>query len=99
MATKGTNAKIKELKGVKAEKITNEQLEKLQALVRDVNMMHHEVGVIESKKHSLIHDMAAQQNVLIAMQDEFTKEYGTYDININNGTINYKEDGKADKKD
>jgi len=99
MATKGTNAKIKELKGIKAEKITNEQLEKLQVLVRDVNMMHHEIGVIESKKHSLIHDMAAQQNAMITMQDEFTKEYGTYDININNGTINYKEDGEADKKD
>ena len=99
METKGTNAKIKELKGIKPVTITDEQLEELQLLVKDVNMMHHEVGVIESKKHSLIHDMAAQQNILIAMQDTFTKEYGTYDININNGTINYKEDVEADKKD
>ena len=97
---KGTSKKIKELKGIKPEKVTDEQLTKLQALVKDVNLMHHEIGVIEARKHSLIHDMASQQNELIGMQNEFSKEYGTYDINISDGTINYpKENGEANKED
>jgi hypothetical protein len=32
------------------------------------------------------------------MQDEFVKEYGTADINIQDGTINYKDE-QTDKKD
>ena len=33
------------------------------------------------------------------MQDELEKDYGTYDINIQDGTIKYPENGEADKKD
>ena len=34
------------------------------------------------------------------MQVEFEQEYGTFDINIQNGTINYpKENGEVNKKD
>ena len=91
--TKGTNAKIKELKGIKPEKVTDEQLTKLQALVKDVNLMHHEIGVIEARKHSLIHDMASQQN-------ELQEQYCTNDISIMDGTINYpSENGEANKED
>ena len=34
---KGTNAKIKELKGIKPEKITEEQLKKVQGTVNNIN--------------------------------------------------------------
>ena len=33
------------------------------------------------------------------MQQELEKDYGTTDIDITNGTINYPENGQADKKD
>ena len=34
------------------------------------------------------------------LQTEFQKEYGTFDINIEDGTINYpKENGETDKED
>ena len=33
------------------------------------------------------------------LQREFEEEYGTFDINVQDGKINYKEDVKADKKD
>ena len=34
------------------------------------------------------------------MRDTFEKEYGTSDINIQDGVINYQiENGEADKKD
>jgi len=97
---KGTTAKIKELKGIKPEKITNEQLEKLQTSVQKINRAQAEVGMLETRKHSMLHSIAGMQDELTLMQNEFEKDYGTYDININDGTINYApENGEADKKD
>jgi hypothetical protein len=55
---------------------------------------------METKQHELMHGIADGKDSLILLQNEFEKEYGTYDINIQDGTINYpKENGKADKKD
>ena len=34
-----------------------------------------------------------------ALQKDFEKEYGTFDINIQDGIINYPENGETDKKD
>ena len=94
--TKGTNAKIKELKGVKPEKITDEQLKKVQESVSDMNRVQLEIGSMEVRKHEMMHNLAGLRDKLTVLQKEFEKEYGTFDININDGTINYEEDGKAD---
>jgi len=95
-----TTAKIKELKGIKPEKITDEQLNKVQKTVNEINKFQLEIGSIETKKHQLLHHVAGLRDELTVLQAEFEKDYGTYDINIQDGTINYpKENGKADKKD
>ena len=95
--TKGTNAKIKELKGIKPEKVTDDQLKKIQDTVNSINRSHMEIGSLESKKHALSHQVSSYQEVLQGLQNELEKEYGTVDININDGTINYpKENGQAD---
>lgn len=94
--TKGTNAKIKELKGIKPEKITNEQLEKVQNTVNGINRAQLEIGSIELKKHEMMHQIAGLRDELTLLQGEFEKEYGTFDINIQDGTINYEDDVKAD---
>jgi len=99
MATKGTNAKIKELKGIKPEKITDEQLKKVQDTVNSINRAQLEIGSVELKKHEMMHQIAGLRDELTLLQTEFDKEYGTFDINIQDGTINYSEDGEADKKD
>jgi hypothetical protein len=96
---KGTNAKIKELKGVKPEKITAEQLKKVQDTVNNINRAQLEIGSVELKKHEMMHQIAGLRDELALLQTEFDKEYGTFDINIQDGTINYKEDVEADKKD
>ena len=92
---KGTSKKIKELKGIKPEKVTDEQLKRIQETVSVINRAHSEIGTIETKKHALMHQVSASQEVLHSLQTELEKEYGTVDININDGTINYKEDGEA----
>ena len=62
--------------------------------------MHHEIGVIESKKHSLIHNMALEQKKMFELQEELKEKYGTDNIDVNDGTINYpKENGEVNKKD
>ena len=93
---KGTNAKIKELKGIKPEKITDEQLKKVQEVVNEINRNQMEIGQMESKKHAIMHHVSVLQEKIGEIQVEFEKEYGTFDININDGTISYGEDVKAD---
>ena len=97
--TKGTNAKIKELKGIKPEKITDEQLKKVQDVINTLNRSQLELGIMETRKHGLLHNIAIIQDKLTLIQTEFEKDYGTFDINIQDGTINYPPNGEADKKD
>ena len=96
---KNTSAKIKELKGIKPEKITDEQLKKVQDTVNNLNRSQLEIGSIELKKHEMMHQIAGLKDELTLLQGEFEKDYGTFDINIQDGTINYPENGEADKKD
>ncbi len=97
--TKGTNAKIKELKGVKPEKITDEQLKKVQDTVNSINRSQLEIGSIELRKHEMMHNVAGLRDTLTLLQSEFETDYGTFDIDIHDGTINYPKNGEADKKD
>ncbi len=89
--------KIVDLKP-KAEKITDEQLKKVQSIVNTLNRAQLELGMMETKKHSLLHTIVTIQDQLTLMQSEFEKEYGTNDINIQTGEINY-EDGETNKED
>ena len=98
--TKGTNAKIKEHKGVKPEKITDEQLKKVQDTVNNINRSQLEIGSMELKKHEMMHNIASLRDELTSLQTEFEKDYGTFDINIQDGIINYpKENGEVNKED
>ena len=97
---KGTSKKIKELKGIKPEKITDEQLKKVQDTVNNINRSQLEIGSLEVKKHEMMHGIAGLRDELTLLQGEFEKDYGTFDIDIQTGTINYpKENGEANKKD
>ena len=90
--------KIVDLKP-KAEKITIEQLQKVQGIVNQINRAQLDLGMLETRKHNMLHNIATIQDQLTIMQGEFEKEYGTFDVNIQDGTINYKKDVEADKKD
>tara|TARA_R110002050_G_scaffold268891_1_gene411073 strand:- start:32 stop:322 length:291 start_codon:yes stop_codon:yes gene_type:complete len=92
---KNTSAKIKELKGIKPEKITDEQLKKVQDTVNNLNRSQLEIGSMELKKHEIMHKMAGLRDELTVLQSDFEKEYGTFDINIQDGIINYPENGQA----
>jgi len=90
----------------KPEKITDEQLKSVQSIINSINQHQMEIGNIETRKHHMLHNIASMQDRMTLMQDEFQKDYGTIDINIQDGTINYPpenpnlpENGETDKKD
>ena len=90
-------AKRKTKKVEKPSKITNEELNQVQSVINEINRAQLEIGSFESKKHNILHHIAQSQEKLGEMQSEFEKNYGTADINIQDGTINYqKEDVKTD---
>ena len=85
--------KIVELK-TKVEKISEEHLKELQDNVNAINQTQLNIGRIEAQKHSLLHELAIVQNKASMFQDTLKKEYGNDDVNIADGTINWKEDEK-----
>ena len=96
---KGTSKKIKELKGIKPEKVSDNDLQKIQSIVSGINRSYVEIGRLEAAKHNQLHILAGSQDELSMLQNELQKEYGTDNIDIQTGKIKYKEDGEADKKD
>ena len=88
------------MKDLRPGKVTDEQLKKVQEAVNAMNRTQMEIGQLETRKHELVHNIAVVKDGLTVLQSEFEKEYGTVDINIQDGTINYPPDnGKTDKKD
>ena len=92
--------KTEDIIDLKPEKITEEQLTKVQDQVNRINKFQLEIGILESSKHALLHQVGAVQNEISETQAELEKQYGTADINVQDGTINYsKENGEVNKKD
>ena len=84
----------------KAEKITDEQLKKVQDTVNSMNRAQLDIGSLEARKHQALHFLAGTNDELTMLQDELIKDYGTNDVNIQDGIINYpKENGEVNKKD
>ena len=90
--------KKEEVVDLKPQKVTEDQLNKIQTVVSNINKAQMELGRFESSKHNLLHQVQVLQTELKSIQDELEKEYGTVNINIEDGTIQYPEDGEADKK-
>tara|TARA_R100000315_G_C5112767_1_gene64434 strand:+ start:273 stop:560 length:288 start_codon:yes stop_codon:yes gene_type:complete len=91
--------KTKEVIDLKSENVTEEQLNKIQDQVKRINNFQLEIGIVETKKHALLHQVASIQNEILETQKELQEQYGTSDVNIETGKINYPENGEADKKD
>ena len=89
---KGTNAKIKELKGIKSEKITDSELEKLQSTVRTIDRLTIDIGRIEIQKYAVMKAMEKIQTEIETLRKDFLASYGTDNVNIQTGEIAYAEE-------
>ena len=89
--------KKKEVVDLKPTNITDEQLNKLQKIVSNINQTQIEIGRYETSKHTLLHNVQILQQELKVLQGQLEEQYGTVDINIQDGSIQYN-DGEANKE-
>ena len=89
----------------KPEKITDQELNQLQSTVKTIDHITVDIGNLELKKYALLKALETTQQKIEEMRKNFYKEYGTDNINIQDGTIAYpeenntKENGEANKED
>ena len=72
--------------------VSEEQLIKLQELVKNLQQYQLKIGDVEVQKHQLLHGFAEAQNGLEVFQKELKEEYGNVTIDINSGNIKEVED-------
>jgi hypothetical protein len=89
----GKKEKLVDLKP-KVDKISSEHLKEMQEIVNVINNMQFQIGQLEGQKHGLLHELGLSQKKILELQDVFSKEYGSYDVNIADGTINWPKDEK-----
>tara|TARA_R100000541_G_scaffold18592_1_gene28395 strand:- start:191 stop:472 length:282 start_codon:yes stop_codon:yes gene_type:complete len=82
---------------LKPEAISDEQLTKLQNVVQAINKLKMDIGQVEAQKHNMLHTLTQGNEQLNEIQSEIKDEYGeNIDVNINDGSIRYKEDEPSD---
>ena len=82
----------------KPEKITNEELNKIQNLIDSANRAQMQVGTIEVQKNNILNQISIIQNQIASFRNEVRKNYGTDDIDIQTGEINYNKDEQTNNK-
>jgi len=87
--------KTPKVKDLRPQNVTAEELKKLQELVSMVRQGEMQLGQIETKKHTLLHQITGVQEQIGLLQKDFQKTYGDVDISITDGTIQYQEDEQA----
>tara|TARA_R110002050_G_scaffold150543_1_gene277336 strand:- start:691 stop:972 length:282 start_codon:yes stop_codon:yes gene_type:complete len=82
---------------LKPEAISDEQLTKLQNIIQAINKLKMDIGQVEAQKHNMLHTLTQGNEQLNEVQSEIKDEYGeNIDVNINDGSIRYKEDEPSD---
>ena len=76
----GKKEKVIDLKP-KVDKISEQHLKELQVVVN--------IGKIEAQKHNLLHSLTKTEEQVKIFQEKLVKEYGTYDVNLDDGKINW----------
>tara|TARA_R100001015_G_C4572015_1_gene129925 strand:- start:635 stop:916 length:282 start_codon:yes stop_codon:yes gene_type:complete len=88
--------KKEEVVDLKPEKISEEELKELQNVVSAINKLQFDIGTMEVQKHNALHALFQGNEKLTDIQEKFKNNYGTNNINIQTGVINYKEDEPSD---
>ena len=78
----------------KVDKISDEHLKEMQGVVNIINNIQFNVGKLEGQKYNLLHELNGAQEKIVKLQNTFSEEYGSCDINIKDGTINWPKDEK-----
>ena len=79
-------------------KITEEQLKKVVEQNKELEDTVLEIGILESKKHALLHKVADDNKVLEESKKELEEEYGKISIDLKTGEYTeIKEEEKTEE--
>ena len=78
-------------------KITEEQLQKVQAQVKVRGQLLSDIGAVEAQKHDLLHALNNVMQKTKETADELEKEYGKININLEDGTYEVIEEEKEEE--
>ncbi len=78
-------------------KITEEQLQKVQAQVKVRGQLISDIGAVEAQKHDLLHALNNVMQKTKETADELEKEYGKININLEDGTYEVVEEEKEEE--
>tara|TARA_B100001093_G_scaffold167245_1_gene159845 strand:+ start:256 stop:501 length:246 start_codon:yes stop_codon:yes gene_type:complete len=80
-------------------KIKEQELKTIQEQQSKLNELVHNIGMLESQKHGLLHDIAKVNKDIEDYKEKLEKEYGPVEINLEDGTYAKIEKNVEDKKD
>jgi|TARA_B100001063_G_scaffold177431_1_gene166362 uncharacterized coiled-coil DUF342 family protein len=87
---------MKKVEDAKVEKITAEELEKLQGFVQGMNQAQLNIGGLEAQKMELLNQVAQIKEMLNEFQADLEKSYGKVSVSLVDGTISEDADNKED---
>ena len=67
-------------------KIKEEELKTIQEQQAKLNELVHNIGLLESQKHGLLHDIAGINKEIEDYKEKLENEYGPVEINLEDGT-------------
>lgn len=66
--------------------ITKEELKEILALQNNISQLLHKIGVVETEKHALLHELAGVNQDQGKLKNDLEDKYGPIDINLEDGT-------------
>ena len=79
----------------KPTQVTKEELVNIQNIVKTINNVQMDIGNLEIQKASAISAAMEFRGNLMANQKKLKEKYGDVNINITDGSIKEKENGKV----
>ena len=81
-------------------KIKEEELKTIQEQQKKLNELVHNIGLLESQKHGLLHEIAKANKDIEEYKSVLEKEYGAININVEDGTYTkIEKDVESNKED
>jgi len=87
---------MEKVEDAKVEKITAEELEKLQGFVQGMNQAQLNIGGLEAQKMEILNQVAQIKEMLHEFQADLEKSYGKVSVSLVDGTISEDADNKED---
>jgi hypothetical protein len=75
-------------------KITEDQLSTIVRQQKELNLLLTNVGLLETQKHSLLHQVADVNKAAEEFKVELQNEYGAININLEDGSYTFIEDSE-----